>query len=758
MLLRRTLVPFIVVTGCVAACGSDSESVFDGGGGGGNGDGGAGGDGSTDDVSFNNDDGGGSTATCASQVLCGSAATCCDTGQECVGEACVAACTSGVRCGSICCPGGQVCLQAACIAPGASCNDSFDCDENEFCEPTIGKCLPEPTGPDLCVVKPPVPAFQPVVKWSWTDSTILTGYNQVINMPVVVDLDADKIPEVVIVTSKNTDAFNETDVAYVRALDGRNGAEKWAATVDAYKVANAVNPRATPAAADLDGDGKIEIVAAAKGTGLLAFRADGSLLWRATHADGTTAYTGDFNSPALAVADLDHDGKGEVIAGGVILNYQGHLVTDTSIGRERWGANDASYGAVPIVADVDGNAQTTGQQVVTGNRAIRRDGSLLWDVSATLSDGYAAIADLDKDTVPELVVTYSVSGAAYIRVQNALTGALIGQPLKVPGSGRGGPPTIADFDGDTFMEFASANGDKYNVFEFNVATKAISVKWSHDTQDLSSNVTGSSVFDFEGDGAAEVVYNDECYSRVFKGTDGTVLLEIPNSTGTIHEYPVIVDVNGDNHTEYVVVANDRNHLAGSPTCAAPQGQTYTPRHGVFVYGDPNNKWVRTRRVWNQHAYHITNIDADGHLPAPENASWGPLGLNNYRVSSQGKGTFNAPDLAVDLEVSTAPCPGGILLRARVKNEGSLGVPAGVKVDFYEGTGAQGTPFAEAATTRALLPGESEVVPTTFPIAGKTPPFAFFVTVDGGSVQGVVQECLEDNNSSGAGSVVCPPVK
>ena len=31
------------------------------------------------------------------------------------------------------------------------------------------------------------------------------------------------------------------------------------------------------------------------------------------------------------------------------------------------------------------------------------------------------------------------------------------------------------------------------------------------------------------------------------------------------------------------------------------------RSGVRVFGAAGGKWVRTRRVWNQHAYHVTNV-------------------------------------------------------------------------------------------------------------------------------------------------------
>lgn len=676
---------------------------------------------------------------CPGELLCGAAGTCCAKGEDCVSGACVAACASGTRCGTACCASGDVCLDEKCTAPGAACGDSFDCDEGFFCEPTIGKCLPQPPKGG-CEFHPPIGPLEPILEWSWTASTIKPTYYQVINMPVVLDIDKDKTPDVVIVTS---DGYDQNGIAYLRALDGKTGKEKWPATAEVYLDANQVNPRGTPAAADLDGDGTIEIVAPMRAGGVIAFKADGSVLWRSKKADGTTPYVAKANSVTIALADMDADGKAEIVYGGVVLDHTGKVVSGE--GREFLGGNASGYGAVSIVADVDGDGK---MEVVGGNAAYAKDGTQIWK-STTLTDGYPAITDFEKDGKPELVVI----AQGKVRVQDAKTGALIEQ-LAMPGAGSGGPPTIADFDADGVMEISSANGNKYNVFEYDATkTPKLSVKWSSDTQDLSSNVTGSSVFDFEGDGIAEVVYNDECYVRVYKGSDGTVLFKQPSPSATIHEYPVLVDVDGDGNTEFIVGSNDANHTAGV-TCPAD----VTLRHGLFVYGDKNDKWVRTRKLWNQHAYHITNIEAAGSLPKPEPDSWGSSGFNNYRVSAQGSGVFNAPDLRVDLEVSTATCPSALTLRARVKNEGTLGVPPGVTVTFYEGMDKTGAVIATKPTTKALLPGESEIVTAPFPTT-KAGPFAFFVAVDGATATGgAIHECLEDNNTGSAGGSQCPSVK
>jgi hypothetical protein len=63
-----------------------------------------------------------------------------------------------------------------------------------------------------------------------------------------------------------------------------------------------------------------------------------------------------------------------------------------------------------------------------------------------------------------------------------------------------------------------AGASQYVVYETNGA-----VKWSTAVSDYSSSVTGSSVFDFEGDGRAEVIYGDEYYLRIYRGVDGSEL-------------------------------------------------------------------------------------------------------------------------------------------------------------------------------------------------------------------------------------------
>lgn len=732
--LRQGWLGLIVLVFGYFACGGDPELVSPTGTTGTGGAGGQVGDGGSSD--------GGSilpTDDCETGTVCGGG-DCCEASEQCVLGVCRDTCDSGVRCGAdlaICCAGGEVCLAGACTAPGAPCQDFADCEEGEFCEPTISRCLPQP-GDDLCEYVPQIGTLTPAVEWSWTSSPIEPSAVQVINAPVVGDLDKDGVPDVVIVTSDN---YSGTGAGFLRALDGATGAEKWAAGSDVYVAAHRVNPRGTPALGDIDGDGFAEIVTPKAGGGLIAFEHDGTFKWSSTQTDGVTPYTTSMSSATVAIADFEGDGTPEIAVGGVVFEANGALRFDQGVYS---GSNNGNYGAVSIVADLDGQGD---QELVTGRRAFRSDGTVYWDNGQI--DGYPAIADLDLDGTPEVVV---VAGGI-LRVQDPTTGVVLAS-LAMPAAGAGGPPTIANFDGDPEPEIASANGGAYAVFGYaSLPTPTLTLQWSQPTQDLSSNRTGSSVFDFEGDGVAEVVYGDECYFRIYSGPDGTVLQEIESSSATIHEYPVVVDVDGDNNTEVVVAANNLNHLSNGVTCPYPAAQS---KAGVFVYGDANDQWVRTRKLWNQHAYHITNVSSTLGIPAPESPSWVvPPGFNNYRQSNQGAGVFNAPDLQVSLGASLQGCPASVELVATVQNLGSLGVAAGIPVSFYEGATATGTPIATVNTTQALLPGQFEIVTVSAPTNGTS----FSVRVDAdGMGMGQENECLEDNNDASVEDVICPNVE
>jgi hypothetical protein len=602
----------------------------------------------------------------------------------------------------------------------------------EFCEPTLNRCLPQ-FDPVECIVPPVLGSFETTAEISITESTRRPDCLHAIAAPTVIDLDADGIPEII----SNMACDEDWTVGVVRVNRGDTGEELWVSEVETYGRIS------TGAIVLADGSVRIVTISSPRspdGARAVAFNADGSLAWYSTDEAGAPL-TVSGNNGAPSFADLDGDGVSEIVFGALALDASGRRIWQRNAGGAE-GASSLYSGGLSAIADIDLDGLP---DVVSGRRAYERDGTPKW--TASVDDGYPAIAQFDDDPQPEVALV--ADGQVFLL--DGLDGSVQWGPIDIPGDGLGGPPTIADFDGDSRPEIGVAGGRSYSVYD---PDGMVPVLWSQPTVDLSSNATGSSVFDFEGDGIAEVVYQDECMMRVYRGTDGMVLLEIENSSATIHEYPLVVDVDADGNSEIIIVANNRTPSILS-SCRSNHAGWDGGRSGVFVYGDSRDQWVGTRRVWNQHAYHVTNVTSASSLPATELNNWEVPGLNNYRQNVQGEGVFNAPDLQAGLEVSLAGCPERVTLRARVSNLGSLGVLPGVPVSFYDGApGTGGALLGTASTTVPLLPGASSIVELPVSLSGEAP-FSFHAIVDrDGSTDGDIAECNEDNNTGFLSDVDC----
>jgi hypothetical protein len=194
------------------------------------------------------------------------------------------------------------------------------------------------------------------------------------------------------------------------------------------------------------------------------------------------------------------------------------------------------------------------------------------------------------------------------------------------------------------------------------------------------------VFDFNGDGAAEVVYNDECFFRIYDGSNGSVYQRLDSQSPTRIEYPVVADVDNDGNAEIVL-------SEGNPRSENCPNLSKKPLlNGLRVIGDPSDRWVAARRVWNQHTYHVTNILESGGVPLNEVPSWvnyGKRRYNTYRSNVPQSGNA-APDLKVSAVSITSPgvtcgheLSNDIRIVARIVNEGDLRVGQNVLVRFYD---------------------------------------------------------------------------
>jgi RHS repeat-associated protein len=372
---------------------------------------------------------------------------------------------------------------------------------------------------------------------------------------------------------------------------------------------------------DIDDDGLPEIIATNQaGNALHAFEHDGTPKWTST-IDALPG-RGDHGG-TIAIANLDGAGRPEIVIGASVYDADGVLRGD---GRDLGG----TYGFVALtaksaVADIDLDGVP---EIVAGPTAYRyTNGQLVraWQRPGLL-DGWTSIGNFDDDGFAEIVIVGrpNVGTAAPMQVLmlnhdgsvaevwNPPTGA----PLDLPDA-FAGQALIADLDGDGVNEIGVAGMSRYWAFE-----RDGTILWQAPIVD-NSGVTGSTAFDFDGDGSVEVVYRDEQYLHIFRGSDGAVLFQRPLPGGTGNEQPVVADVDNDGHAEIVVTSEFDSSLGNDAGAYA----------GVHVFEDIADLWVPTRRIWNQHAYSVTNVREDATIPLVERPNWLTPGLNNFKQNA-----------------------------------------------------------------------------------------------------------------------------
>ena len=545
-----------------------------------------------------------------------------------------------------------------------------------------------------CAFEPDPGSFDPQVEWRWAASTAAPGYDDVMMTPVVGDVDADGMPEIVL-TSYAANNYSTNGALII--LSGDSGAEEGVFTsIGGYSA----NSSAGVALGDLDGDGVVEIVTITTDYRILAMHSDGSLVWV------TDSFSADLSSYGYPViGDMDGDGRAEVAAGRVIVSASGVL-----LGKGAYGMGGAY--AIPVMADLDMDGL---QEVIVGNAAYNRDGSTKW-VNGN-PDAWAAVADFDADGKGEVASVYY--GSVYLADTD---GTALWGPASIPGGG-GGPPTVADFDGDGAPEIGVAGASAYTVFDTNGA-----VLWSMPTTDASSAQTGSSVFDFEGDGAYEVVYADELSLWVYDGATGAVELEEDgHSSWTLFEYPVIADVDNDGQAEIILASNDSINAGWQ---------------GITVIGDATNSWAPTAPVWNQHAYSITNVEDDLSIPVSPTMNW-LTGHNSFRAGGKRDVLGNPlSDLYPVISRYCACEEGAVSVMVQVENRGGRDVTDDFQVAVY----SEGTLLQVAGVPGGVEAGRaSDAIVFTLP-PEKVGKNLNIVADDDGTGVGIVSECHEDNSA------------
>ena len=537
------------------------------------------------------------------------------------------------------------------------------------------------------------------ILWQFSDFPTDPCSREVMMTPLVLPLtddDGDGAPSegdqraILFITFCEADYHND---GRLRALKGDGTELLWSVLDEAW----AAQPDSALAAGDIDGDGWPEIIAVHEDGRLMAFDRFGTGLWQsASNVPDLGERGGAF------LADLEGDGAVEIIFGNQIYDSAGVLQATGDYGR----GSNSGRPEFPTSFAADINLDGI-QEVVVGNALYDPTGATIWYNGQP--DGFAAVGNFDGDPQGEIVVVFSNQ----IRVQDD-NGSVIYGPVYLPGSGSGGPPTVADFDGDGLPEIGVANLAYYSMYDTD-----LTLLWANETTDESSSITGSSAFDFNADGASEIVYADEHDVWVWRGATGELLHQgTGHASGTHLEYPVVVQVQGSGPPQIVVPSNN---LIGEGW------------NGITLLEDSGRTWASTGSIWNQHAFMPTHIETDLSIPAapamPRNVGQGFR--QNEVVTIPG---IAAADLFLEPH---AVCPEEGLVRVRPVNQGFPSAAFSVSLSV-EG---ESSPFA----TLEIPAGLDEAIrdePIDFEVTPEQLGQPLLVRIDSTDV---IDECDESNN-------------
>lgn len=599
-------------------------------------------------------------------------------------------------------------------------SDGFiDCYDSECAQ--LGECTDFFYGYPVneCQIIPPVGQFQ--LNELWRSAVQVSTRSNAF----VADMDADGLPDVIV-------HKNGANQLYI--LNGQTG--------DVTVTINcpAINDLATSiAVADTDDDGFGEVYAI-DGNGVLrCFEHDGQ-----PKAGFNTINTGNLEA-SPGIADFNGDGLPEVYAGNNIYHsLTGALIASGAAGSKGVQPSTAAWHSVAAdVLPAASCADCSGLELVCGNTAyavnIGAGTMIAQSVVAGLNDGYTSVADMNMDGSMDVVVTSN--GTVY--VWNPLSGLQLGNTFPIPNTTTGGRCNIADYDNDGQPEIGVAGRDRYVVIDFNTATDALTQLWVRNTVDPSQQ-TGGSAFDFEGDGSTEVVYRDENVLYVYDGATGATKSSVQCGSGTRTEFPTVADVNADGQAD--ILCN----------CADGDGGT---AGFVRLYSSTGSRWIPTRQIMNQHAYHITNINDDLSIPSAQQSNASHPAINSFLSQSP---LFDSdwnllfvpvPDLTLSIDtVEVCNTVNQMDVTITICNSGSSDLLTSVPITFYSGDPLTGGAVISTHDLTMMPVDSGQCVTETFalPWAGEDVNLHVFVNDDGTSPLNAPEllhdECDSTNNS------------
>lgn len=504
----------------------------------------------------------------------------------------------------------------------------------------------------------------------------------------------------------------------------------------------------TPAMADLLGDGKKEVVALGASNQIYAYRKDGSLLPNFP----VTVTTGDYFKWPATVYDVDGDGKQEIVAAAItssntvriyIVRGDGTLLAGWPM-PELTVSNGANISdATPAIADIDGDGRpeliTYGRDAATWNpylHAYHIDGTevagypVLLPLQNSSMQSAVTIADLNNDGKKEIVLGDYDKLYAFDSTGAILTGWPFQAPLN--GSGKAelfqSTPAIADLNGDGKFEIvatampngAVGSGTDMLLYALN-SDGTVVAGFPHSTGNIQYTgwpLNTPSAGDFDRNGTDDVAA-------------GSMYLSIHTLTGTksIAQFPVRAnvaasDLKGDGNFEFA--GSNCSYFA----FANPDGTSYWQSSSVqspSCFLDPavtsdmdNDGRMEMASIVSLESNPGTAIFL-WQMDAGANAAQYPWPMFGHDAAHTGRIQLPADYVMPTVSIS-APTSGATVSGKTVTYSANASDNVGVaKVEFYADGKLVGTdttaPFSIAWDTTTFTNGSHSLAARAYDAAG-----------------------------------------
>lgn len=438
--------------------------------------------------------------------------------------------------------------------------------------------------------------------------------------PMVADIDGDGYPE--IIACKHDSQQSPWYSNGFLVFDGRNGTLKQ--TIYTYQF---VNNGQCVTIADIDRDGLAEIYLLNREGFVCSYSNSGTLRW----VNSTTVVPYNF---LLTAADIMGDSTAEIVCGSYIFNASDGTLLLQGVTQETGRGFAAPNGFnttnkpyyLYSLCDInnDGKLELCAGNTIYSITITNENGTAgnSWNIlrqadvnpAITNYDGQTISIDFDGDGDLDICVigtSHSISSnnlpgthTVNTYVWDGQTSTILGYKSQIVNSNYcPSIPSSADLDGNGSPEIAfTIKGVGLIAYSYNPNATSSMSELHHYIP--FGETTGLTVFDFNQDNHNEIVFRNDSLLYIVDGSTLTnKCTPVPAFSGTLTEYPVVADVNGDSHAEIIV---SRAYLDwSSGNCNGC----------ISVYGSATpGAWSSARKVWNQWAYNSVNINEDLTIP------------------------------------------------------------------------------------------------------------------------------------------------